>query len=96
MKNSVVKLLTVASLGLLINAGTTPANAAAAEKTLDGTTEETRKQLPPHIKQWAVFGAAGLAGIAVLIGTGHSMKHEKDAMKQTRANKGIKTPSVRS
>ncbi|MDJ0727374.1 MAG: hypothetical protein QNJ38_19925 [Prochloraceae cyanobacterium] len=97
MKYSLVRFLTAASLGLLINGVATPTKAEMTEKATSETKEvTTQKELPPHIREWAVLGAAGLAGLAVMLGTGNSMKHDKDAIKQSRANKGIETPSVRS
>lgn len=97
MKNSVVKLLTLAALSLLINVGTAPANAATPEQGVEAApTEPETRQLPDHMKEWAVIGAAGLVGIAVMLGTGNSIKHDKKGVKDSRVNKGIKRPRVRS
>ena len=97
MKNSLVKLLTLAALSLLINVGTAPANAATPEQAVEATpTEPEKRQLPDHMREWAVIGAAGLVGIAVMLGTGNSIKHDNKGVKDSRVNKGIKRPRVRS
>ena len=105
MKNSVVKILTVASLGLLISSTVVPANAQTAEETTQKseTTAATEKkagtekpQLSPDVRQWLAIGIGGIAVLAVMVGTGNSMKHEKEAKKKSRANRGISNPSVRS
>lgn len=106
MKHTVVKILTVASLSLLINGTIVPANAQTAE-TAPEKTEKTgamedksvateKPQIPQHIREWLAIGIGGVAILAVMVGTGQSMKHEKEARKKSRANKGISNPSVRS
>lgn len=106
MKNSLVKIVTAASLGILINSTVVPAKAQTAEETTPNTetTSEVKDkkaaaekpELPQDMRKWLAIGIGGVAVLAVMVGTGNSMKHEKEAMKKSRANRGISNPSVRS
>lgn len=101
MKNAAVKILAAASLGLLINGTIVPANAqtteSATEKTAASDDKAAKKpQLPAHLRGWFALGAGVLAVVAVAVGTGHSMKHEKQAKQKSRANRGISNPTARS
>ncbi len=87
MKSPVIKLLTAATLGLVVNAIALPANAGPGDKEYK-QLPRYMDSLPQHVQDIMIVTTFGVIGVAVLVGTGVSMKHEKESAEEN-TNKEI-------
>ncbi len=94
MKSTVVKLLTAATFGLVVNAIALPANAAPGDKEYK-QLPRYMDSLPQHVQDIMILTTFGVIGTAVLVGTGVSMKHEQESAKEdtNKANENGVKPS---
>ncbi len=86
MINRLTKLLTLVAFSLLINQAVLPVNAAPKP---DSAKETKAYPLPPQLIEVAFLSALAVTGLAVVLGTGKSIKHHRDSSKIVESTSSV-------